>query len=309
MAGKGKSLFLFLFLSLLFASLSLGYPVTDIDDLDDSDDIFDPDDHHGPLVKKWNAVKPGSHGNRLWKDGEVKYKYKKESDQTKLADTLDEAMNTWYCAGLDSDKFKLTLITDDEAKKMDRSDWLEISYVEGSLSTTPGCPTGGEPKSRLGLSTDIGFRDPVANIAHEIGHMFGLLHEHQNPLFWGTAGSGAVFKLNCENLADYSSKTRFKSDNKKKEMCSNYQAAADAKFSAADILPILSGTQSEHALSADENDVDWQSIMLYSSAVGGKGKGSDRAHVLVKADGSEIPTRPNMRPSKKDVEGLVAIYS
>lgn len=32
--------------------------------------------------------------------------------------------------------------------------------------------------------TDVGMLDVVANDAHELGHAWGLLHEHQNPAFW-----------------------------------------------------------------------------------------------------------------------------
>lgn len=138
--------------------------------------------------------------------------------------------------------------------------------------------------------------------------MFGLLHEHQNPLFWGLgAGSSPVFKIICENLADYQPLTQSEDDCTIEEMCLSYADAANAKFSAAEFLPILSGTQLPHFLSADASDVDWDSIMLYSSLVGGKGSGSNRAHVLLKANDEMIPA--NLEPSEQDVAGLIELYS
>lgn len=150
--------------------------------------------------------------------------------------------------------------------------------------------------------------DVQANLAHEIGHMFGLVHEHQNPWFWGQNGD-AVFKLNCENLADYAAARKKHGKDAMDRLCSEYSEAARAEFSAYDFLPIQKGTKGKDMLMSP-SDVDWDSIMLYSSQVGGKGSGPTRAEVLMRVDGTRTqPIPPNLRPSLQDVEGLIEIYS
>lgn len=215
-------------------------------------------------------------------------------------------MHQWYCAGLPED-FKLTHISGDSVPG-DRSKYLIISLGDGPLKTTNGCPSNGKPTSTLSVNKNVGTGDVQANIAHEIGHMFGLVHEHQNPAFWGH-NSDAVFKINCENLVDYAAVKKKYGASAMDDLCREYSVAARISFSAYDFLPIHQGARGKDMLMRS-SDVGWDSIMMYSSQVGGKGSGSKRAEVLMRVDGQKtrsIP--PNLRPSTQDVEGLIDIYS
>lgn len=74
-----------------------------------------------------------------------------------------------------------------------------------------------------------GFGDTVANLAREMGHAFGLVHEHQRP----DAGKGVPrSSFACENLGEHQSYKDRHYD--MKDLCSNLNLAANAGFSAMD---------------------------------------------------------------------------
>lgn len=88
----------------------------------------------------------------------------------------------------------------------------------------------------LNPSVDIGIEDSVANYAHEIGHAFGLLHEHQSPDVWGTdyGGTGQVdeFIFHCQNMDDYQVKVVILSDALQNIVCHYRGAAQQTGFSS-----------------------------------------------------------------------------
>jgi hypothetical protein len=181
------------------------------------------------------------------------------------------------------------------------------------------------------LSDDatIGMLSAVSNIAHELGHAWGMYHEHQNPYFWPTTYKGkggttfSAINWVCENLADYETTITKINDaiasypsgadlgeivwgKNREEICYKRDIAANWGFSAQDYLPLTSidaykvGTQ-------DGDNIDWDSIMIYPTGAGAKRDSSgNRLPTLTKPNGDDI--EPNLYPSQKDIQGLMALY-
>lgn len=255
---------------------------------------------------------------RVWPDATIRYCF--ENDQTKqqLLYHLEAARDLWYQAGLPEEKYKLTEVSDAVCRD-DRANVLLIKYNDqGKLSATPALPPKDDsdptyqgPTLHLSDKTDVGMLDVVANYAHEMGHVWGLLHEHQNPAFWeypfSTQGMVNEFQFDCRNLKDYAEVAARLSPTDMEDACKYRSNAAEAKFSAAEFLPILGGGRSE----GPGLSPDLMSIMLYPSGAGATGTASPgndgRADVLLNKDGSKI--LPNVRPTLRDVEGIKKLYN
>ncbi|KAM5444296.1 hypothetical protein MferCBS31731_000813 [Microsporum ferrugineum] len=173
----------------------------------------------------------------------------------------------------------------------------------------------------LSDSVEVGMLNVVANYAHEMGHVWGLYHEHQNQAYWGSpysASGGSVFGMNnfhCENLNDYEATVArvtnaypaWQVGNIVRDFCRFRANAEDVRFSASDYLPWVN-TQ---VLADSNTNVDWDSIMIYPSGAGGKGSASpgndQRMAVLTKPNGDLIPI--NLKPSARDIAALKKLYS
>ncbi|KAI4591933.1 hypothetical protein KJ359_012064 [Pestalotiopsis sp. 9143b] len=273
-----------------------------------------------------------------WPDRKIRYCFdltdaETQSRKSALKKYLRDAHKLWISKGLDS-TFKVEEVSDSVCKD-DRSNVLLIFYSDVSMATFVGFPDSSipirAPKMILSDRTDIGLLDVVYNFAHELGHAWGLYHEHQNPNFWaGPLGSrfGEVWGPNnpggwqCSNLKDYTRATiglvvQTGGGNPRTvtadRLCSEYSLAWSNQFSAYDYLPIPRvGISHSNGHSGD--DVDWYSMMLYPSGAGGRLDGGGtptadndfRAPILLKPDGSRIPI--NTAPSAMDVAALHAMY-
>ncbi|KAF3002843.1 hypothetical protein E8E14_007705 [Neopestalotiopsis sp. 37M] len=314
----------------------------------------------GKINKRWFGIRPGS-GNwasYLWPDKTISYCFDTIESRDKLEEPLELAFKMWYAgfedgsSGLNSVAYKYTQVTDPGTKctrysKRDKTLVISHDNDEGIMATTTGVqPLNQKYPEYLGptmiLSTrdDLGQLNVVANIAHEVGHAWGLLHEHQNPLFWsipyGTTTDpglqGKVFDNNfdCSALTDYYT-VRSKivqrkgagpeADQIMKDVCQNQLAAKEYGFSAYDWLPVMTDYISKNIPSggADYKHVDWDSIMLYPSGAGGRGPArpptnpsedpeeyDQRTPVLLRNDGAKIHT--NAIPSKGDIAGIRYLY-
>lgn len=213
----------------------------------------------------------------------------------------------------------MTEVSDAECRD-NRAEVLLIKYNDqGKLSASTGIPPL-DPKDKdyvgpiMNLSDreDVGMLDVVANYAHELGHVWGLLHEHQNPAWWGSlynyGGYKQLFTFNCQNLKDYAEVAARLSPEEMEEACRSRNKAEDAKFSAVEYLPQLTGGWGEGPLAK----LDKESIMLYPSGAGATGEASpgndQRTAILLDArDGTRLPI--NTKPSKRDIDGILKLYN
>jgi len=295
----------------------------------------------------FHATRDRSVGNRIpWANRRIRYCFMSDAvtqaGKAKVKAALKDAHKLWQAKGLSS-SFKIEEVNDKVCKD-DRSNVLGITYTgntaTSAMATYVGFPDSSVkypadmgPSMRLTDRTNMGMLDVVANYAHELGHAWGLYHEHQNPKFWdGVRGSdsGQVFGptnpggWNCHNLLDYQARivgplvvqqgggrtTQLGSQ----QLCQSAALALQYQFSAYDYLP-TPGVGDSHSNGHGANDVDWQSLMIYPSGAGAVQQGYNdddanpdlRARILQKHDGSRIPI--NLFPSALDVAALNAFYT
>lgn len=302
--------------------------------------------------KRWLAIKPGAGSNPtyLWPDKTLTYCFDSESSRDKIQEGFNVAIKLWEAAGLSGQVYKYVQLSDIGSactNNPNRDKILVISHnTDGIHSTSPGrrpldanYPEFKGPTMRLSQNVDVGQLNQNANWAHEIGHAWGLFHEHQNPRFWGvpygTSTSdifaGEVFgaRFDCSALKDYD-KVMAAIDAKhgssgqaaqiKVDVCTKHGAAEEWDFSASDWLPITTNilfTSGIPEHNAGYGSVDWASIMMYPSGAGGKGTArartgpgdtnyDQRQPVLLRNDGTPIGT--NAVPSALDVLGIRHLY-
>ncbi|KAM0322466.1 hypothetical protein ACHAQA_009535 [Verticillium albo-atrum] len=308
------------------------------------------------ILKRWVAITPVEGKSARWPDNTISYCYESIQARDKLYRYIKAARDKWQAAGLNSLVYKYQQVAEPGracTHNPQRDHILVISYNdEGKLSSSLGVPPldNKTPETKkykgpfmmLSDAENVGMLDVAANVAHELGHVWGLVHEHQNQYFWLGSAVGAdpdakmpdgmnyrddppfnKLMFRCSALKDYES-TRDRVLAEKPEdvdkLCTKHSVAMKHKFSAMDWLPIAGGNLK---LSATGNfvsveDIDWMSIMLYPSGAGARGDaappgpgeelGSNdhREHVLVLADGS--PWHGNFVPSEGDIKGIKYIY-
>lgn len=313
----------------------------------DSIPLTDSITANATIHKRWLGFKAGS-GNaddKLWPGRKLRYCWESQATKDILNDDLIEAASRWSNSGLSDSGFTyqdVGIVGSASACTSDRTNVLLIEYSapgpgegQSRMATSVGkIPAGVGTDGPTMILTDddtMGMLDRVANYAHELGHAWGLHHEHQNPFFWERAygnQDGNIFganNFNCQNLKDYDkvqAKIQAKIDadptglgsvlygNDFQLVCTSRAKAKDYKFSAYDYLPI---PYSELLVpSSSTEDVDWDSLMIYPSGGGGSGSASaggpdNRAPILRQANGEPIAIHLN--PSAGDVAGLQQLYA
>ncbi|KAH7117367.1 putative zinc-dependent metalloprotease [Dactylonectria macrodidyma] len=274
------------------------------------------------------AFRPGTAtgDSIVWPKKQIRYCYENDDAKEKLGGMFFAGRERW--ATLNDQGFTYKEVSKSECSS-NRGKVLLIKYNSvGKLSSTVGIPAATEdipgPTMHLSDNIGVGFRELAANAAHEIGHAWGLLHEHQNPKFWSTStihvGSsewpvalknGETFwtaNFNCKNLKDYEKKmAEVKAGDEPddaKYICSWYQTANKYHFSAAEWLPIIG------PLFDDDDEVDLSSIMLYPSGAGATGyadaETDERLSILTLDGGEKLPE--NRTPSTMDIARIITLY-
>lgn len=298
---------------------------------------------HDAITKRYVAMFPkeGPGAAKLWPDKTISYCYNTQESSDRLADYFFEATRKWQRAQLLHDVYKYVEAAKpgpDCVNNPQRSKMLVISYnTDGKLETTLGMrsldsrdATNKGPSMTLSDKTSIGMLDITANIAHEIGHAWGLTHEHQNIYFWlPDLGEGPMSSapfteanFNCKALKDYLevyNRVAKDAPDDVRDLCRSRNVAARHGFSAAEWLPIREQMTLETGrFNRGSDDVDWESIMIYPSGAGGSGEAAPpaagqaldandhRQNVLTRRDGSRI--KANHDPSSRDVQGIRRLY-
>ncbi|KAI8311398.1 hypothetical protein K4K61_012120 [Colletotrichum sp. SAR11_59] len=288
--------------------------------------------------KRWVTIKDGgAQGeSRLlnhfkWPDKKIRFHFETEEAKQKLEVYLDAAKALWSAAGL-PDEFTYEEVTSEEDYQAKKGKILLVKYNDRNyLGTSLGLPTqdddGPSPVMDLCDSEKIGTLNIVANFAHELGHAWGLHHEHQNPQFWtspytATKGDRVQFgsgygEFHCESLSDYeATKTRLiaqygegEGNARLRQSCEKRIHAIQNDFRGAmEWLPL----HSSEDFVGSVKEFDERSIMLYPSRAGGSGtatgQGADdgRAVILTRAGGKELDY--NTAPSEQDVQGIRKLY-
>ncbi|KAF7672441.1 hypothetical protein GT037_009472 [Alternaria burnsii] len=284
---------------------------------------------------------------RLWPNKKIRYHFE-DPENLRLKGIWERAIELW--APLKAHGFSYEEVPSKDEWQSNRDTVLLIKYnTDGKLSSTLGIPPINEaandgkptdadlgPVTNLSDNEGIGQDDIHANIAHELGHVWGLIHEHQNPRYWRiTSGdynngwslwsgksSQPKFKpsdFDCEALSDFAAisktlntlvaeareandhnlmdKLQFDLDH----ICVSMKVAGKWGFSAAEWLPYPSLDKK-----VSDDNFDPNSIMMYPSRAGGIGLGDDREVVLKYDDGSLIPNR--LAPSPMDINRLITLY-
>ncbi|GAB0138218.1 hypothetical protein EsDP_00006457 [Epichloe bromicola] len=254
-------------------------------------------------AKRWVSTEPLKGEDARWPSGTIKYCWADSESEKILSADLTAGRDAWYRAGLDERSFKWEKQNALTCRgNINRRNWLKIKYNDkGVLSTTIGLQPVNEkedadykgPTMHLSDSLKVGFLERVSNYAHEIGHAWGLLHEHKEPNFWerpfsskmGTVWGaqlkargyrGTMTTFHCDHLSDYDEhwpkwKAEHPDDD---EICVLRLTAKSNKFAGAtQYLPLAARFRSHLGVTigAGENAVDWDSLMLYPSGAGGKG--------------------------------------
>jgi len=304
--------------------------------------------HHTALNRRYYYArkdKAGTPANRdPWANRVIRYCFSPDQEtqaaKSRLKKYLKDARKIWIAKGLD-EGFRIEEVNDNTCTSQ-RNDVLMVRYtgLTGGMATFVGFPDSSivmQPDQGASMMLtdriDMGLLDVVANFAHELGHAWGLYHEHQNPKFWSGvdgADAGTVWGpnnpggWNCVNLKDYASVVTglvVQTGNggnrnlNRDRLCSNQGVAAAARFSASDYLP-MPGMGTAHSDGHGANEVDWQSIMIYPSGAGGietkpgqpvTPEDDHRAPILLQPGGARIPI--NLFPSALDIAALNGLYS
>lgn len=280
-----------------------------------------------PLARRAMSIKnSGAVGaDRIWPNKKMKYCFKDKDDT--IENLFELAKATWHALTEHGFSYEEVTCTDSNRREVLMVHFNTDGRLASSLGIPPKNPKIEGPTMHLSNRAGIGQNDIKANVGHELGHAWGLHHEHQNPDWWklsrehtgdpywgGLRSTKPHFQTNqffCENLSDYATAlakaqaaARADPDKNGKDpenICKSMAVAADYDFSAMEWLPVPSSGHYKVSEGFDED-----SLMMYPSQAGGRGNGASRLIVMKYENGDEIPAR--LVPSDMDIQHLLTLY-
>ncbi|KAI9704277.1 MAG: hypothetical protein M1836_007138 [Candelina mexicana] len=238
-----------------------------------------------------------------WPNHLVRYCFKDVDTDRALNGLVVSAWNLWRNAG----HINLLDIQKVGDCKTHINGYYPLRIVRNTnhiLRTSLGAKPGpddrdGNPVNYLRFDStnvrNIGFQDNIINMAHELGHAFGLHHEHQR------TDAHDHIRFVCENLEHYEEKKKKGED--MHDLCTSKMAADAAKFEAGDFIPLaqLVGLNQSQAY-------DPKSIMHYGTYFGSKSKHFwPKKKVLTDLKGKELAFQAT-KPSEMDIERINWLY-
>lgn len=235
----------------------------------------------------------GAGGLKPWPESRLSWCLAADLRDAQFEDLMSQAWAKWNSAIGGPRRSKLTVSYEGLCTESKNDGYLHVFLTtEKRAATTLGYKKAGYDDKGMpnqlmyfDKSSDWGTGNSASNLAHELGHAFDLLHEHQKYSAWHSDLIGGrpnpLLKFNCENLADYD---QFEKDGKPMDqLCKSMFMSQSWGFSASEFL---SYPQSRtHGQSAS---FDFDSIMIYGSTAGAKTVDGKKQPTLTKWDGTLI---------------------
>ncbi|KAB8232264.1 uncharacterized protein BDW43DRAFT_312260 [Aspergillus alliaceus] len=294
-------------LLLLFASLvSAGHPAWEADAT--------------TIAPDWITIAPTAEF-QTWPNTMIRFCFEDEESAKRLEEYIRAAMQLWYAAGL-PEGFKFKEVSKSACDR-DPENHLLVSGSDndGAFWTSIGHNFEGDdgrPVMVLNFQDNYMEKYKPAMIAHEIGHAWGMEHQHQDPMLWRWPRRGqpdlSLVIFNCQNVEGYNELVKeyespmmlYAHDGP----CRSSTAAHDKDFLAAEILPLeTENYYTPHRMWPWDSDVDWKSIMIYEShSFGAKDEHGYAKSTLLRRMGRQVIEEP-MVVTQDDVEGLMTLYN
>ncbi|KAE8151871.1 hypothetical protein BDV25DRAFT_138470 [Aspergillus avenaceus] len=268
---------------------------------------------------KWVAINPGP-SHPQWPSPAIKFCWKNEESRERQEVYLDAAVGLWRASGM-ADTFRLVEVSTGDCMRNPE----ETLLIEGDIdddsvfSSIAALPVAGRPLMHISWTGHPdGSEERELNrhiiLAHELGHVFGLYHQHQDPYIWRLPlkrddPDRSLIIFDCSALIGYEGVLdRYEGDEDYLYSlggpCRNREKAVEDNFIASEYLPFLTHVQSPLRIDAMDGDVDWHSLMIYSSWSAAK----EGFWSMVRRLSYRTIKLPK-KPTPRDIEGLNHLFN
>ncbi|KAE8133019.1 hypothetical protein BDV38DRAFT_259800 [Aspergillus pseudotamarii] len=270
------------------------------------------------FTSEWIHIDP-SFDFPTWPHETIRYYFSTPEMKEEFANDIRAAWQLWYAAGL-PETFRFIEYSRARCEAAPDDCLLIIAeYGAPSFFTSLGRQRI-DPWDRnvmyLAFQGTEDEHDKAVIIAHEIGHAWGLLHEHQNPLFWQWAFRGtrsdSLVQFYCENVLGFA-EVEHEVNNTlllwaEDGPCRDQARAYEFGFLASEMIPWRPRYQQPHRLWPHDSDVDWDSIMIYEShSFGVDDEHGNKKLTLVRTKDLQVIPEPGT-VTELDVVGMVHLY-